>query len=284
MRRFAHGLCCLALACICLAVPARRGEAGERESPIVIAAGTTLVSDIVGDLGQGVAMATPIMPAAACPGHTDLRASDMRTLQYAKAILLHDWQTHLDAVMGPLRSDPALAAKVRVVDAPGNWMVPDRQKAATLAVARMLAAIDPPHAALYEERAKARTGMVDRVAGELRAKARPLAGLPVMADVQQQPFLKWLGCDIAAQYGRFEESGPQKLAQAVAKARENHARLVADNLQSSGGSGKTFAEELGAAFVVLTNFPGGFPDAPTWADAVADNLDRCLAAVKRHGE
>jgi len=282
MTRLARALCCLAFVCLCLPLAASLGEARQQETPIVIAAGTTLVSDIVDDLGQGFVVATPIMPAAACPGHTDLRASDMRTLENARAILLHDWQTHLDAVMGPIRSDPALAAKVRVVDAPGNWMVPDRQKAATLAVARLLAAIDPPHAALYEERAKVRTSMVERVGGELHAKARPLAGLPVMADVQQKPFLEWLGCNIAAQYGRFEESGPQKLAQAVAEARKANVRLVADNLQSSGGSGKTFAEELGAAFVVLTNFPGGFPDAPVWAQAVAANLDRCLAALGRH--
>ncbi|WP_428560929.1 MAG: metal ABC transporter substrate-binding protein [Solidesulfovibrio sp. DCME] len=284
MTRLAHFLCRLAFVCFCLLLAAAVGEAKQQDTPIIIAAGTTLVSDIVNDLGHGFVTATPIMPAAACPGHTDLRASDIRTLERAKAILLHDWQTHLDAVMGPVRNDPALAAKVRVVDAPGNWMVPDHQKAATLAVARMLADIDPPHAALYEERAKARIVAVDRVAAALAAKAGPLVGLPVMTDVQQQPFLQWLGCNIAAQYGRFEESGPQKLAQAVAEARKANVRLVADNLQSSGGSGKTFAEELQAAFVVLTNFPGGFPDASTWAEAVAANLDRCLAALQRHGE
>ena len=280
MMPLARALCCL----LCLWAALAPGKAWAQDTPVVIAAGSTLVADILSDLGQGHVTATPIMPAAACPGHTDLRASDMAALEKAKAIVLHDWQTHLDAVMGPIRNDPALAAKVRVVDAPGNWMVPERQKAATQAVARLLAAIDPPRAALYTQRAEARIAMVDQVAGELAAKAKPLVGLPVMADVQQKPFLQWLGCDIAAQYGRFEESGPQKLAQAVAEARKAHVRLVADNLQSSGGSGKTLAEELGAAFVVLTNFPGGFPDAPTWAESAAANLDRCLAALGRHGE
>lgn len=280
MMPLARVFCCL----LCLWAALAPGIARAQDTPVVIAAGTTLVADIINDLGQGHVTATPIMPAAACPGHTDLRASDLAALEKAKAIVLHDWQTQLDAVMGPIRNAPALAAKVQVVDAPGNWMAPERQKAATLAVARLLAAIDPPRAALYAERARARCAMVDSVAGELAAKAKPLAGLPVMADVQQQPFLQWLGCDIAAQYGRFEESGPQKLAQAVAEARKAHVRLVADNLQSSGGSGKTFAEELDAAFVVLTNFPGGFPDASTWAESVAANLDRCLAALGRHEE
>lgn len=284
MTRLARALRCLAFVCICVPLAASLGEAGQQEAPIVVAAGTTLVSDIVNDLGRGLVTATPIMPAAACPGHTDLRASDMRALADARVILLHDWQSHLDSVMGPIRNDPSLAAKARIIDAPGNWMVPDRQKSATLAVARVLADIDPPHAALYGERAKARIVAVDRVAAALAAKAGPLAGLPVMTDVQQQPFLQWLGCDIAAEYGRFEESGPQKLARALARAREAKVRLVADNLQSSGGSGKTFAEDLGAAFVVLTNFPGGFPDAPTWAQAMAANLDRCLAALGRHGQ
>ncbi|MEL7641741.1 MAG: zinc ABC transporter substrate-binding protein [Solidesulfovibrio sp.] len=284
MRRLARALCCLILAGACWAPTVPPAAAQRPQAPIVVAAGTTLVSDIVNDLGQGWLTAVPIMPAAACPGHTDLRASDMRALVSARAILLHDWQTHLDAVMGPIRNDPALASKVRVVEAPGNWMVPDRQKAAILAVARLLAAIDPPRAARYAARATARAADVDKVAAALSVRAAPLRGLPVMADVQQKPLLRWFGCDIASQYGRFEESGPQGLAQAVAVARAARVRLVADNLQSSGGSGKTLAEELDAAFVVLSNFPGGFPEAPTWATAVAANLDRCLAALERHGE
>ncbi|MFU2207952.1 metal ABC transporter substrate-binding protein [Solidesulfovibrio sp. C21] len=284
MTRLSHALRHLVFACLCFALLTASALAQTQATPIVIAAGTTLVADIVGDLGRGFLTAAPIVPAASCPGHTDLRASDMRTLANAKAIILHDWQTHFDSVMGPIRNDPALIPKVRVVAAPGNWMVPDRQKAATLAVAGILAAIDPPHAALYGERAKARVAEVDGIAAALSVKAKTLAGLPVMADCQQEPFLQWLGCDVAAQYGRFEESGPQQLAQAVAKARNAHVRLVVDNLQSSGGSGKTFAEELDAAFVVLSNFPGGFPNTPTWAEAVAANTDRCLAALKRHGK
>lgn len=254
-----------------------------QETPIQIAAGTTLVADIINDLGRGSMIATTIMPAAACPGHTDLRASDLRRLHAAKAIVLHDWQAHLDAVMGPIRSDAALADKVRVVAAPGNWMVPQRQQAATQAVAQILAAIDPPHAGLYRERATARAEAVARVAENLAARAAPLKGLPVMADMQQKPLLAWFGCDVAAEYGRFEETGPERLARAVAAAKAAQVRLVADNLQSSGGSGKPLAEDLGAAYAVLSNFPGAFDNTPTWAATIAADLDRCLAALARHG-
>lgn len=266
--------CCLTLAVL---------PVWAQATPIRIAAGTTLVADIVNDLGQGFLTATTLMPAAACPGHTDLRASDLRRLHEARAIILHDWQAHLDAVMGPIKSEATLADKVRFVEAPGNWLVPQRQQAATLAVAQILAALDPPHAGLYRERAKARAAAIARIAKDVAAKALPLKGLPVMADVQQKPLLAWFGCQVAAEYGRFEETGPERLARAVAAAKAAHVRLVIDNLQSSGGAGKTLAEDLDAAYAVLSNFPGAFDNTPTWATTIAANLERCLAALARHG-
>lgn len=279
-RRFGLA-CCLLLAC-CLVLTGRPARA--QEAPIRIAAGTTLVADIINDLGAGRMTAATMVPAAACPGHTDLRASDMLRLLRAKAIILHDWQAHLDSVMGPIRNEPSLAGKVRIVEVPGNWMVPERQRAATLAIARIMAAIDPPRAALYDKRAAARTAAIAETATALTAKAGPLRGLPVMADMQQQALLAWFGCDVAATYGRFEEAGPERLARAVAAARAAHVRLVVDNLQSSGGSGKALAEDLDAAYAALSNFPGAFPQATTWAATLAANLDRCLAALSRHGK
>ncbi len=267
---------------LCSWVLAARPDVARAES-LVIAAGTSLVADIVNDLGGGVMTAKAIMPAAACPGHTDLKASDLARLHQARAILLHDWQAHMDAVMGPLQADASLAAKVRVVDAPGNWMVPDRQEAATAAVARILADIDPPHAVLYREKARERAAAIAGLAETLAARAAPARNVPVLADAQQEPLLAWFGFHVAARYGRFEESGPQQLAKALQTARQAKVRLVVDNLQSSGGSGKPLAEDLNAAFVVLSNFPGAFPEAPTWAATVTENLDRCLAALASHG-
>ena len=272
----------IALLCCCLALAGSptRVLAG----PLLIAAGTTLVSDIINDLGRDAMLARPIMPAAACPGHTDLRASDLALLHEAKAILLHDWQAQMDAVMGPIRNEPELAAKVRIVDAPGNWMVPERQQAATLALAEIMAELDPEHATLYRERAKERATAVSKVAAELTARAAPDKGVPVLADVQQKALLSWFGFEVAAEYGRFEESGPERLAQAVQTARLAKVQIVADHLQSSGGSGQTLAEDLGAGFVVLSNFPAAFPDAPTWAATITENLNRCLTALERHGK
>lgn len=249
---------------------------------MVLAAGSTLVADIVNDLGRGFMTAIPVVSPSACPGHGDLRASDLANLGRARAILVHDWQTHFEAVMGPIRNDPALAAKVVAVTAAGNWMVPARQKAATMELAGILGGLDPAHAAMIDARARARVARIERVEAQLAARAGPLAGVPVMADIQQTAFLAWLGCNVAATYGRFEETGPKRLAEAVAEARNAGVRLVVDNLQSSGGSGKVFAEDLGAGYAVLSNFPGAFDDAPTWADTVAANLDRVLAALPRH--
>lgn len=265
--------------------------------PLRILAGTALVEDVLLDLGSAPAGLTTrtLIPGSACPGHADLKASDVIFLQGAAAVMIHDWQQDMPLVQALVRTAPGAQAKLRVVAAPGNWMLPDRQAEATRAVSRLLLAMVPAQtkgsganpltAKTIEARTKARLGRIQALSVQIRARAAR-AGLPgtrVICDAMQRPLLEWLGCTVVAEYGRFEGMNPKMLAEVMTKAKAGKAVLVVDNLQSTGGSGKALADDLGAAYTALTNFPGVDARARTWEQALEWNVSRLVAALATAG-
>jgi len=274
LSRFARSLLFFALA-LAVAVPARAA------GPLRILAGTALVEDIVRDLGGGRIAVRTLIPGSACPGHADLRASDVTFAAAARAVLIQDWQRDMPMLQALRSASPAARERLCVVSAAGNWMLPERQSEAVKAVAALLEALDPAGAKDIAARARARQGRIRTLAARLKARAAQ-AGLPgakVICDVMQRPLLEWLGCVVVADYGRFEDMNPRQLAEVMDKAKAARAVLVADNMQSTGGSGKALADELGAGHAVLTNFPGADPAAATWEQALAWDVERLAAAL-----
>lgn len=264
---------------------AAQGAADAATAPkarLQVLAGTTLIEDLARTVGGERVSVRTVIPGGACPGHHDVRASDVTAFATADVILLHDWQRGQAHIRALLDTAPGAADRVRVPEVPGNWMLPEVQARAAMAVAGLLAAADPEGAADYSRRAAERADRAVAVGDEVRGKvaAAGIAGAPTIGDVMQRAMLEWLGLRVVGDYGRFEETGAEALARTVAAGKAARAVLVADNLQSTGGAGRALAEDMGARLVVLTNFPGGFPDAPDWESSFRRNVDLVLAAVR----
>ena len=247
-----------------------------------VLAGTTLIEDLVRAVGGERVSVRTVIPGGACPGHHDVRASDVTAFATADVILLHDWQRGQAHIRALLDTAPGAADRVRVPDVPGNWMLPGVQARAAMAVAGLLAAADTEGAAAYSRRARERADRAVGVGAEVRGTvaAAGIAGTPAIGDAMQRAMLEWLGLRVVGDYGRFEETGAEALARTVAAGKAARAVLVADNLQSTGGAGRALAEDMGARLVVLTNFPGGFPDAPDWESSFRRNAELVMAAVR----
>jgi len=244
------------------------GAQAHASGPIRILAGTTLIEDIVADLGGGRIATRTLIPGSACPGHSDLRASDVSFAGEAQAVLIHDWQQNMPMLQTLRRTAPEAQARLRLVPVPGNWMLPERQAEATAAVARLLEGLAPAQARDIQARAKARQGRINALSAKLKAQAATagISGARVICDV--------------AEYGHFEGMNPKQLAEVMTRAKAGKAVLVVDNMQSTGGSGKALADDLGAGHVVLTNFPGADARAATWEQALQWDVDRLAAALR----
>jgi len=258
-----------------------------RPSPEVIVAGSTLIQGMVNDLSAGEWRVCNMAPAGTCPGHSDLRPSDIENLARSKVLLLHEWQEEMTNVRSAVSAAGLDEGRVKVIRVPGNWMAPPVHARAVEAVARALAEVDPSEGSIYLERAAQRSESVKASGQELKGRLERanVAEIKVLCNEKQAGFIEWASFDIVATFGRPENMSVAEVERLVRQARETGAALVIDNLQSGESQiSKTLARDSASIQVVLSNFPGALEDTETWEKAVEKNVDLLLNAVNQWRE
>lgn len=259
------------------------GCAAKESNKLKVVTGTSLINNIVQEVGGDKVEVVNIIPPGSCPGHFDLKPDDVQKLATAQLFLLHTWQGEMFTrdLIDSVRNEQLA---VMPVDVAGNWMAPPAQKEAVQKIAAVLAEKDPANKTYYEQNAARIAANVEAKGTELLGKlnAASAANVKVICADMQQGFLKWAGFDVVATYGRQEELTPQVMQNLVVQGRQAGVKLVVDNLQSGPETGAGIARELGAARVTLSNFPGAFPQTDTWSSAVEKNVDLLVSALKGH--
>lgn len=249
-----------------------------------VVTGTSLIADIVKDIGGGKIQVRNIIPPGSCPGHYDVKPGDIEALAKGKFFLIHHWQRGHENIKGLIRAanNPNLA--IKVIEVKGNWMAPPVQAKAVNKIATVLAEIDKDNSAYYHRRAKERQEAILAKSEEVRSKLdkAKIDGMKVICADKQAGFVRWVGFEVVATYGRPEELTVTKVAEIVAKAKAAGVALVIDNLQSGPKAGKGIARDIGAIQVTLSNFPGGFKRADTWEKALDRNVELLLGAVTKY--
>ena len=104
--------------------------------------------------------------------------------------------------------------------------------------------------------------------------------IKVIASSRQADFLQWAGFNVVATFDDASSLTPQVVKDLVDKGKSNGVTLVINNLQDSEDAGKGIAASIGAKNLNLSNFPGGFSDTNTWAQAIDYNVNLLLNAIK----
>ncbi|MGB9804289.1 metal ABC transporter substrate-binding protein [Desulfofundulus sp.] len=278
MKRFYARVTAIIMAVLLLALA---GCAAQNTSKLKVATGTSLIADIVKNVGGDKVDVVNIVPPAACPGHFDLKPGDVQKLADAQLFLRHDWQGKMftKELVESVHNKDLQVAEVAV---PGNWMAPPVQKEAVKKIAGILMEKDPANKSFYEQNATRLISQIESKGKEVlsRLQAARAGGVKVICSNMQEGFLKWAGFDVVATYGRPEELSPQKMQELINKGKQAGVKLVVDNLQSGPDAGKGMAKELGAAQVTISNFPGGLPQTDTWSAALDKNVELLLGALK----
>jgi len=258
------------------------GCSAAKTEKLKVATGSSLISAVVQEVGGDKVEAVNIVPPAQCPGHFDIKPSDVEKLAEAKLLLHHNWQGKLfnNKLIESANNEKLVVVPVAVE---GNWMAPPVQKEAVKKIADILKQEDPDNKSYYEENASRLVSSIEDKGKEVRSRLQEheVGKIKVLCSGMQQGFLKWAGFDVVATYGRPEELSPKKLQELINKGKEAGVKLVVDNLQSGPDAGQGIAEEIGAAQVTISNFPGGFPKTDTWSKALDKNIDLLLEALER---
>ncbi|HBT96551.1 MAG TPA: hypothetical protein DEB25_02340 [Desulfobulbaceae bacterium] len=244
-----------------------------------IVAGTTLIADIVQDLLPGQVDVITLIPASSCPGHHDMRATDMAFFSGSSLVLLHSWQKEQDSIVAAARSAGLPQERLKTVAARGSLLVPSNQIAASRKTAALLATLPDADAITINKRLDARIKRIETLSAASLASMAPYRKTPVLSAVMQEEFAHWLGLKIIGVYGRAEELSPKTMMSLASLGKKNDARLVIDNDQSGAEAGLPLAREIGAAHVSFSNFPILVGNKSGYEGLVAENVRLLISAL-----
>ena len=245
---------------------------------------TSLIASIVEKVGGEKVDVANIIPPAQCPGHFDVKPSDIQMLADAKLFLMHGWQGEMFST-DLIKSAKNPELKVVILNIPGNWMTPTVQAQAVGNITSALAEIDPQNASYYQNNAKSQQASITAKGNELKAKleAGNLSQVNVICDDQITDLVQWAGFNVVASYPRPEDISAKKMQELIDQGKQAGVALVIGNLQSgTSDAGVTMASGIGAVQVTLSNFPGGFDNTETWEKAIEKDVDLLLAALAQY--
>jgi zinc transport system substrate-binding protein len=252
-----------------------------------IIAGSSLITNVIHDVADGKLETGTLIPPGVCPGHYDIKHSDIVALANCRALFIHDYQANFQNVQEAIEAAENPIPIIVAINVTGNWMVPQVQAEAVSKIAQHLGWIDMENAAYYQERAADRAQAILAYGEDVKERlleARVEDVKVICADMQEG-FVEWAGFNVTATYGRPEELSPAQMEELVTEAKQAGVALVIDNLQSGSSTlGAAMEPDIEAIPVTISNFPGGLENTETWEKAIDKNVDLLLEALNEWRE
>lgn len=258
------------------------GCTAQNKADLNVVASTSIIANIVKNIGEEHISVVNLIPPAQCPGHFDIKPGDITKLANAAIFFYHGWQGEkFSEEVISSANNPNLVAEVLNVE--GNWMVPSVQKAAADRIGQVMSQVDSHNKDAYERNLIKYKAYIDNKEAEISAELAGMnfSGVNVLCADQQAGFIKWLGLNVVSTFGRPESLTPQIVQNLIDQGKNSGVVLVIDNLQSGPDAGKAIADELDCKRVVLSNFPGGFDGVDTWDGTIQKNIDIILTALTK---
>lgn len=214
-----------------------------------------------------------ILPPGQCPGHYDVKLSDIEMIHKADLIILFRGM--------PFMEKPNAGGRARLVvdNDTRNWMAPDSYVFGLNRLAGELIIRFPEDRKEILKRKETNIRLVRDEAQKLR-KQMVQAGLPgraVLASTLQKEPLEWMGLHIVGEYGRPESLSTRDVVHLLRIGRDQDVVAVVDNLQSGPETGKSIAKTLGRPHIVLNNFP----TERGYLTTLKENVYAVLAVAKK---
>jgi len=232
---------------------------------------TTLIGTLVKTIGKDKVDVVTIVPGGMCPGHFDVKPDDIKKLSTAKVLINHGWEVWISDLLNSIENEKLVIKTLKIK---GNWMIPDIQIIAGEEITKTLCEIDSQNSSFYKKNLNHCKKEINSVAVEV--KNTDFRGEKVVCSEYQTEFLKWLGFEVVATYGSSKELTLKDLAEIISIAKKKDVHIVIDNLQSGLKAGEQIAEEIGAKYIVLTNFPLG----DSYTESLKENINKLACVVE----
>jgi len=230
--------------------------------------------DLLGDDLQVIRLAEP----GTCPGHFDIRPSQVSELRRCQALLRFDFQRSLDQKLAGDEHDGPQVAEIAIV---GGMCRPDSYLTACQQTADHLVSLDQLSQAAADERLSAIAARLDTMSGEVtnRVADARLVGLPVIASGHQRDFCEWLGLKVVAAFRAADTASIGEIEEAIDAGELAQVQLVVANLPEGRRTADALAERLRARVVLFENFPAEQHGSISFDAMVRNNVRALLQAA-----
>jgi len=252
-------------------------EAKPAPPPAVAATNSFLecaAKDLLGASAPVLRLAGPGM----CPGHFDIRPSQVEALRHCCVLLRMDFQKSLDGKLAGARDEGLHIAEIRISGGlcePDSYLAACRQTADALVLAGLL------DRSASDKRVDEITARINQRSALCRQQVEVLAGTAVVASVHQEEFCRWLGLKVVATFGGADIAGVGQVDQAIRQGEQARATLVIANLPEGRRVADALAERLGAKVVVFGNFPAVKDGQASFDDLLATNVAALMEASQK---
>jgi len=273
---------CVSACCVCLAVTLTacgRSDAPRDSSTtrgaFRIAVSNSYLEAAVGDLLNSREPLYRLAEPGSCPGHYDIRPSQVSDLRQCRVLLRFDFQKSLDAKLKNLTNGGLHICEIHI---PGGLCVPSSYLAACRQIADMLVADQMAGRAELDDR----LGEIERrveakSAWCLDQMARAgLTGRSVVCSGHQAAFCGWLGLKVAATFRGADTASVQEVEEAIREGESSGVVAVIANLPEGRRMADALGQRLNARVVVFGNFPMMQDEGPAFDALLTSNTAALL--------
>ncbi len=253
---------------------------GCAEKPVVekapIACSTSYIEAIVYDLLGVETKVLRLAGPSMCPGHFDIRPSQVRLLANCRLLLRFDFQRALEKKLAGLNRDKLEVAEIRPES---GLCVPQTYISGCRQCAKILTQAGLADADAMKRRLKVIERRISELSKRVRSRIRQsgLQGLAVLASVHQKEFCKWLGLKVVAELPAADKSDFRAINVAINAALDTNVKFVIANLQEGRQLADAIADRLNAKVVVFSNFPRiGKPNRRAFDRLITENVDNLI--------
>lgn len=245
------------------------------DAPPVAATNSLLecaVRDLLGESTAVLRLAEPGM----CPGHFDIRPSQVQMLRNCRLMLRLDFQKSLDAKLGGATAHGLVITEIRI---PGGLCEPESYLAACQQTADALIAVNLLDRATADQRLAGIRTRIEQTAAICRQKVTDLRDRPVIVSSHQEAFCRWLGLRPVAVFAGADSAGVGQVDHAVRQGEQAGVKLIIANRPEGRRVADALANRLGAQVVVFGNFPALGSGQNSFDDLIEANVDALVKAA-----
>ena len=223
--------------------------------------------DLLGDDITVLRLAEP----GTCPGHFDMRPSQVTELLRCRALLRFDFQKSLDAKLTGANTNQPRVVEIAVrkgMGLPDTYLAVCRQTADGLVALGLLSRTNA------DARLQAVISRLDALSRDAtnRVAQAGICGSPVIASGHQRDFCEWLGLKVAASFRAADTASISEIEEAIRAGKLAQIKLVIANLPEGRRTADALSDRLKAKVVVFENFPALRNGRVSFDEMLATNI------------